>query len=96
MRMLPDKDRYDYAHLSRWALSCLMKALGLSPFDHLANALECPVDFFFRDGQRWRDSNHPVMRLLAEQSLFLQRFAIRPRRTEHLNANPQALAANLF
>src|SRR5208337_4652532 len=64
--------------------------------NHLADALEGPVNLLALDDQRRRDPNHPVVGFFAQDSFFLQRFAVGPRRTVQLDSDPQALAADFL
>ncbi len=64
--------------------------------NHLLDPLERPIDLLARDRQRRSDANHVIMRLLAEDAEFLERFAVRTRLARQLNADPQTDAANFF
>jgi hypothetical protein len=65
----------------------------LNDFRH---ALEGPVNLLTADNERRRDSNYPVVRLLAQDSFSLERFAVGTRRAVQFDADPQAFAAHLF
>src|SRR3954453_15982712 len=71
-------------------------ALLLASFNHLAYALECPIDLFARDGQRRRYSNHTLVRFLAQPSPMLESFAAWPPWTAQFYSNPQALAPHFL
>ena len=63
--------------------------------DHFRDALKGPINLLTGDNERWRDANHAVMRLLAQDSFFFQRFAIGTRCAVEFDADPHAPAANL-
>src|ERR1019366_2067064 len=64
--------------------------------NHFRDSLKGPVNFLAADDERWCDANHPVMRFLAQDPFFLERFAVRTRWAVDFDADPQAFAANVF
>src|SRR5690348_2152195 len=63
-------------------------------FNYFPDAVEGPVNLLAGDDQRRGDADHAIVRLLAEDALLLQRLAIGARRAVHLDADPQAPAAD--
>src|SRR5512146_1347837 len=66
----------------------------LLPLNDFLNALECPVNLLAGNDEGWGDADDAVMCFFAQDSLLLQRFAVRPRRAVHLDSDPQAAAAD--
>jgi hypothetical protein len=66
------------------------------PLNHFRDSLKRPVNFLTTDDEWWRDTNHSVMRFLAQDSFLLERFAVGPRRAAEFHADPQAFATYLF
>src|SRR5271157_4393651 len=64
--------------------------------NHLRDSLKGPVNLLTADDERGRDANHSVVRLLAQDSFFLERFAVGTREAVKFDADPQAFAAYLF
>src|SRR3954468_20000000 len=78
-----------------------MAALSLSvgrADEHALDAVETPIRFFARDGERWREAKHGAVRILGQDALARHLLAQRTGRDGcgiDLDPNPQAAAAHV-
>jgi hypothetical protein len=64
--------------------------------NNFCDSLKGPVNLLTADDERGSDANHSVMCLLAQDSFFLERFAVGARWAVEFDTDPQAFAAHLF
>src|SRR5271165_111814 len=82
---------------------CVPKSIAPFPctrsvllLNHLSDALERPVDFVARDGERRSDTQNLVVSLLAQNALVFERLAVGSRGAVQFDSDPQSPAANFF
>ena len=84
-----------YAEIKDSAAAWLsMLVLWLFAPSNRLDAFKAPVEIFARDSERWGKPDHGIVRLLAENTEFLECFAEGARGRVQLDGDPEAAAAH--